>query len=87
VGYVSTFHPIPLIPAFFIGAAVAGNSRQFWIFQNCIFFDKPRYDYKSKFNMISKATLENAKGRSEKILLIADEGSCVRRGATLDVQS
>jgi hypothetical protein len=50
------------------------NSRQFWIFQNCIFFDKPRYDYKSKFNMISKATLENAKGRSEKILLIADEG-------------
>jgi hypothetical protein len=24
--------------------------------------------------MISKATLENAKGRSEKILLIADEG-------------
>jgi hypothetical protein len=48
-----------------------GDSRQSWISD---IFDKPWCDYKSKFNMISKATLENAKGVSEKILLIADEG-------------
>jgi hypothetical protein len=51
---------------------IIGNSRQFWIFQ--YIFDKPGYDYKSKFNMISKPTLENAKEGSEKILMIADEG-------------
>ena len=51
---------------------IVGNSRQFWIFQ--YIFDKIGYDYKSKFNMISKATLENAKDGTEKILIIADEG-------------
>jgi hypothetical protein len=51
---------------------IIGNSRQFWLFQYV--FDKLGYDYKSKFNMISKATLENAEDGSEKILMIADEG-------------
>jgi hypothetical protein len=51
---------------------IVGNSRQFWIFQ--YIFDKIGYDYKSKFNMISKATLENAKDGTEKVLMIADEG-------------
>jgi hypothetical protein len=51
---------------------IVGNSRQFWIFQ--YIFDKIGYDYKSKFNMVSKATLENAKDGSEKVLMIADEG-------------
>jgi hypothetical protein len=51
---------------------IVGNSRQFWIFQ--YIFDKIGYDYKSKFNMISKATLENAKDGNEKVLMIADEG-------------
>jgi hypothetical protein len=51
---------------------IVGNSRQFWIFQ--YIFDKIGYDYKSKFNMISKATLEDAKDGSEKVLMIADDG-------------
>jgi Ca2+/Na+ antiporter len=51
---------------------IVGNSRQFWIFK--YIFDKIGYDYKSKFNMISKATLENAKDGTEKVLIIADDG-------------
>jgi 4-amino-4-deoxy-L-arabinose transferase-like glycosyltransferase len=51
---------------------IVGNSRQFWIFQ--YIFDRIGYDYKSKFNMISKATLENAKDGTEKVLMIADDG-------------
>jgi hypothetical protein len=39
------------------------------------FSANPGYDYRSKFNMISKAALENAKCVLKKILLIADDNN------------
>ena len=50
---------------------VGGNPYRFWIFKYV--FDKLGYDYKTPRNMVSNATLENARDGSEKILIIADE--------------
>ena len=50
---------------------VGGNPYRFWIFKYV--FDKLGYDYKTPRNMVSNATLENARDGSEKIIIIADE--------------
>jgi Dolichyl-phosphate-mannose-protein mannosyltransferase len=50
---------------------VGGNPYRFWIFKYV--FDKLGYDYKTPRNMVSNATLENARDGSEKILIIDDE--------------
>jgi Dolichyl-phosphate-mannose-protein mannosyltransferase len=50
---------------------VGGNPYRFWIFKYV--FDKLGYDYKTPRNMVSNATLEDARDGSEKILIIADE--------------
>jgi hypothetical protein len=50
---------------------VGSNPYKFWILKYA--FDKLGYDYKTPRNMISNATLENARNNSELVLIIADE--------------
>ena len=49
---------------------IIGSPSYYWILQYV--FDKPDYDYKTQFNLISKNTVENIVEQSEKVLLIAD---------------
>ena len=49
---------------------IIGSPSYYWILQYV--FDKPDYNYKTQFNLISKSTVENIVEQSEKVILIAD---------------
>jgi hypothetical protein len=49
---------------------IIGSPGYYWILQYV--FDKPDYNYKTQFNLISKNTVENIVDQSEKVILIAD---------------
>jgi hypothetical protein len=49
---------------------IIGSPSYYWILQYV--FDKPDYNYKTQFNLISKNTVENIVEQSEKVILIAD---------------
>jgi hypothetical protein len=49
---------------------IIGSPSYYWILQYV--FDKPDYNYKTQFNLISKNTVENIVDQSEKVILIAD---------------
>ena len=49
---------------------IIGSPSYYWILQYV--FDKPEYNYKTQFNLISKNTVENIVEQSEKVILIAD---------------
>jgi Alg9-like mannosyltransferase family len=49
---------------------IIGSPSYYWILQYV--FDRPDYNYKTQFNLISKKTVENIVEQSEKVLLIAD---------------
>jgi hypothetical protein len=49
---------------------IVGSPSYYWILQYV--FDKPDYNYKTQFNLISKNTVENIADQSEKVILIAD---------------
>jgi hypothetical protein len=49
---------------------VIGSPSYYWMLQYV--FDKPQYNYKTQYNLISKSTLENILDQSEKVILIAD---------------
>jgi 4-amino-4-deoxy-L-arabinose transferase-like glycosyltransferase len=49
---------------------VIGSPSYYWMLQYV--FDKPQYNYKTQYNLISKSTLENILDESEKVILIAD---------------
>ncbi|HET6640757.1 MAG TPA: phospholipid carrier-dependent glycosyltransferase [Nitrososphaeraceae archaeon] len=49
---------------------IIGSPGYYWILQYV--FDKPDYNYKTQFNLISKNTVENIVEQSEKVILIAD---------------
>jgi 4-amino-4-deoxy-L-arabinose transferase-like glycosyltransferase len=49
---------------------IIGSPSYYWILQYV--FDKPDYNYKTQFNLISKNTVENIVDQSERVILIAD---------------
>jgi hypothetical protein len=51
---------------------VIGSPSYYWILQYV--YDKPQYNYKTQYNLISKNTVENIVEQSEKVIIIADRG-------------
>jgi hypothetical protein len=50
---------------------IVGSPSYYWILQYV--FDKPQYNYKTQYNLISKNTIESIVDQSEKVILIADK--------------
>jgi 4-amino-4-deoxy-L-arabinose transferase-like glycosyltransferase len=54
------------------GLTVIGSPSYYWVLQYV--YDKPQYNYKTQYNLISKNTVENIVEQSEKVIMIADRG-------------